>query len=600
MGVLQPADAVPDAVPDAAAGAYDHYARLVRRLLDVPIGLVSLVEPTRQVFHGASGLPPDLDAERQTPLTHSFCQYVVADAAPLVIRDARLDERLRDNPAIPDLGVVAYAGWPLRDETGLVVGSLCAIDHDPRVWTEVEVATLADLAAACSAEIGARSSHLRTSAALRVAEQLGQRSRVLLDLSTGLGGTETLADVVTAVARVSTRHLGCERAGIWLRPAERVVGHLGRPPVPLEADATETLHFQEDADSSWLSATTFAVLPLDTTNPLGTALVTGRPVYYGDRATQNDQHPHLANPHQLGEARAFVPLRAGEVDYGAMALVWPGVRRFSDEDRATIEAMASYTAQALQRATLHQERLDVALTLQQALLPRLPRPGTLELAGRYLPAAARAQVGGDWYDAVLMPSGATQLMIGDASGHDVSAAARMGELRSMLRMAALSAHEHPAGALELLDDALRALDVDTVASAVLARLEPPATPGLPHRLVWSNAGHPSPLLLEPTGRGRLLDDPEAEDADLLLGVDPEHSRHEREVALEPGAVLLLVTDGLVERRDACISVGLERLREAAQAAAGLSLDDLLDHLLTVLVPERPEDDVAVLAVRVRA
>lgn len=596
--MLQPADAA----PTDPTGAYDHYARLVRRLLDVPIGLVSLVEPTRQVFHGASGLPRELDAERETPLTHSFCQHVVADAAPLVVEDARLDERLCDNLAIRDLGVVAYAGWPLRDETGAVVGSLCAIDHEPRPWTADEVATLADLAAACSAELGARSSHLRTSAALRAAEQLGERSRVLLDLSTGLGATETLADVVTAVARVSTRHLGCERAGIWLRPVDRVIGHLGRPPVPVEADARETLHFQEDADSSWLSATTFAVLPLDTTNPLGTALVTGRPVYYTDRATQNGDHPHLANPHQLGEARAFLPLRAGDVDYGALALVWPTAREFGDEDRLTVAALASYTAQALQRATLHQERLDVALTLQQALLPRLPHPETLELAGRYVPAAARAQVGGDWYDAVQMPSGATQLMIGDASGHDISAAARMGELRSMLRMAALSAHEHPAGALELLDDALRALDVDTVASAVLARLEPPAEPGRPHRLVWSNAGHPSPVLLDAAGRARLLDDSDADgsaDADLLLGVDPEHARHEREVALEPGAVLLLVTDGLVERRDTCLTVGLERLREAAQSAAGRPLDDLLDHLLTVLVPEHPEDDVAVLAVRVR-
>lgn len=590
--MLQPSS---EAGTRAETGAFDHYARLVRRLLDVPVGLVSLVEPDRQVFHGASGLPPEVEAERETPLTHSFCQYVVADAAPLVVDDARLDERLRSNLAIRDLGVVAYAGWPLRDASGEVVGSLCAIDTEPRSWAEDEVATLADLAAACTAELVAHSNRDRTMAALRSAEQLGERSRVLLNLSTGLGSTETLADVVTAVARVSTRHLGCERAGIWLRPADRVVGHLGRPPGAADERATETLHFQQDADSSWRSAATFAVLPLDGTNPLGAALLAGRGVYYGDRASQNLEHPHLVNPHQLGEARAFVPLRAGDVDYGAMALVWPGTRSFSDEDRVTIAAMASYTAQALQRATLHQERLDVALTLQQALLPRLPTPATLELAGRYLPAAARAQVGGDWYDAVLMPSGATQLMIGDASGHDISAAARMGELRSMLRMAALAAEAHPATALSLLDDALRSLDVDTVASAVLARLEPPATPGGAHRLVWSNAGHPPPVVLEPSGQARLLD----ADPDLLVGVDPEQPRVEQELLLEPGTVLLLVTDGLVERRDTCLTVGLECLRDAAQQAAGRPLDDLLDHLLTVLVPEVPEDDIAVLAVRVR-
>ena len=93
--------------------SFDRYARMVRRALGVPVALVSLVEEDRQVFVGAEGLAPAYQEARETPLTHSFCQWVVHDQAPVVTDDARLDERLRDNLAIPDLGVVAYAGHPI-------------------------------------------------------------------------------------------------------------------------------------------------------------------------------------------------------------------------------------------------------------------------------------------------------------------------------------------------------------------------------------------------------------------------------------------------------------------------------------------------------
>ena len=93
---------------DESLPTFDHYALLVRRLLHVTIGLVSLVEPDRQVFRGADGLPDLLDNVRETPLSHSFCQYVVKGASPLVISDSRRDARLAGNPAIEELDVIAY------------------------------------------------------------------------------------------------------------------------------------------------------------------------------------------------------------------------------------------------------------------------------------------------------------------------------------------------------------------------------------------------------------------------------------------------------------------------------------------------------------
>ncbi|MGA9746365.1 MAG: GAF domain-containing protein, partial [Nocardioides sp.] len=136
--------------------SFDRYARMVRRTLGVPVALVSVVEEHRQVFPGAEGLPDPYQESRETPLSHSFCQYVVEDDRPLVITDARVDARLHDNLAIPDLGVIAYAGWPLVDPDGRTIGSLCAIDSEPHPWTKSELDALADLAAACSAELAQR------------------------------------------------------------------------------------------------------------------------------------------------------------------------------------------------------------------------------------------------------------------------------------------------------------------------------------------------------------------------------------------------------------------------------------------------------------
>ena len=202
----------------AVDASFDRYARLVRRIVDCDVALVSLVEPDRQVFAGTDGpLPADVQAARETPLSHSFCQHVVADGAPLIITDAREVERLCANLAIPDLGVVAYAGWPLTGHDGRLIGSLCAIDFAPRAWAREDIAALEDLAAACSAELSQR--FLRDLEADRAREtyHLNQRSRVLLQLSEGLSRTETLRDVATALQDIAIGQLGCLRAGFWLR-----------------------------------------------------------------------------------------------------------------------------------------------------------------------------------------------------------------------------------------------------------------------------------------------------------------------------------------------------------------------------------------------
>lgn len=128
------------------AEGFDRLTDLVRRVLAVPVALVSLVDESRQFFKSQAGLKEPWASRRETPLTHSFCQYAVAAQEPLVVSDAREHPLLRDSLAIPDLGVIAYAGMPLIDEQGHALGTLCAIDTQPRFWTAEQIELLRDLA----------------------------------------------------------------------------------------------------------------------------------------------------------------------------------------------------------------------------------------------------------------------------------------------------------------------------------------------------------------------------------------------------------------------------------------------------------------------
>lgn len=125
---------------------FDRLTALASRLLDVPVALVSLVTDDRQFFKSCIGLPQPWATDRETPLSHSFCQYAVGTNAPLVVEDARTDPVLTTNLAIPDLGVVAYAGMPIRSKDGQALGSFCVIDSKPRSWSADELAIVSDLA----------------------------------------------------------------------------------------------------------------------------------------------------------------------------------------------------------------------------------------------------------------------------------------------------------------------------------------------------------------------------------------------------------------------------------------------------------------------
>jgi hypothetical protein len=135
---------------------FDRLARLAARVVNAPVALVSAVDRDRQFFKSCLGLPEPWATRRETPLSHSFCQHVVAAREPVIVSDARKDERLLDNLAIRDLGVIAYLGVPLITRGGHAVGTLCVIDHEPRIWTNDEISLVKDVAAAVVTEITVR------------------------------------------------------------------------------------------------------------------------------------------------------------------------------------------------------------------------------------------------------------------------------------------------------------------------------------------------------------------------------------------------------------------------------------------------------------
>ncbi len=139
-----------------AEPAFDRLTRLAARVLNVPVALVSLVDENRQFFASCIGLPQPWADKRETPLSHSFCQYVVRSGKPLLIEDARVHPLVKTNRAIAELNVIAYAGMPLITSSGNVLGSFCAIDGRPRVWTSEEVDVLRDIAASVVTEIELR------------------------------------------------------------------------------------------------------------------------------------------------------------------------------------------------------------------------------------------------------------------------------------------------------------------------------------------------------------------------------------------------------------------------------------------------------------
>ncbi|WP_255363352.1 PP2C family protein-serine/threonine phosphatase [Geodermatophilus sp. DSM 45219] len=338
-------------------------------------------------------------------------------------------------------------------------------------------------------------------------------------------------------------------------------------------------------------------------NPMATALLTGEPIHLPvidpalvEPALGDDEEVRAAWERLDSTSITVVPLRARAETFGVLALVNTSARPPHGEmEIATAVEVARRASLAIDNARLYGRQLAVAETLQRSLLTPPPQPDDLEIAVRYLPASSTLHVGGDWYDAFQQPDGATLLVIGDVVGHNVDAAAAMGQVRSILRGIAYDRQEEPARVLTRVDAALTGLRIGTLATALIARLEqPPELAGTGRRVLrWSSAGHLAPLLLHGDGRVETLEAA----PQTLLGAESTRPRTDAVAEVSAGDTLLFYTDGLVEQGRTGIDEGTDRLVAAVRELGPVPVDRLCDALIERIVGRRPEDDVAIVAVR---
>ena len=568
------------ATPDEA---FDRFARLVGDLLDVPVALVSLADADHQFFPGEVGLAQPWSAQRQTPLSHSFCQHVVDLGTPMVLADARLHPDLRHNLAVPDLGVVAYAGMPLTDLEGRVLGSLCAIDDKPRDWTAEQLRTLADLAAACSSELRLRIALYGAEQARRRAEEANGRLELLAGLAGILAGT---LDITTML-----RYLGDTM--VPLLADWSLVTMLGPDGTPRDVTAAHRDPARAEDVAHFAELMRTRLSPDSITRKV---LRTGRPVLGSIGALADVRRgtigPELAEiAARLGFASHLsVPIIDGGRTLGCITLVnGPQRQRFDGSDLLVAEDVGRRAGQAIGNSRMYGEQRHVAHVLQDSMLTELPVTAALELAARYQPAADRVEVGGDWYDAFRQPGGELIAAIGDVAGHDIEAAAIMGQLRNLVRGNAYGRPDAVDELMTRLDETIRGLRIRAAATAILVRLCADDAGG--QQVTWCNAGHPPPLVVRADGVVQAL----ASMPEPLLGLNRAVRRTSRQAHLAPGDTLMLYTDGLIERRDRTIDEGMAELVTQLDGTQRLRLDDFCDLLLTTA--HHREDDVALLAVR---
>jgi hypothetical protein len=254
---------------------------------------------------------------------------------------------------------------------------------------------------------------------------------------------------------------------------------------------------------------------------------------------------------------------------------------------AFLRLIAGSLGQALDRAAALEAERGITVAMQRDLLASPPDLPGIDIAVRYRPAAERAQIGGDWYDAFELRNGRLTIVVGDVTGHDANAAAAMAQVRNLLRGIAYTCQEPPATVLAGLDDAMQGLAIDVFATAILGQLEGNA-------LEWCNAGHLPPVLVEPGGAAHLLATP----PEAMLGIAPADRRDHR-VVLEPGAALVIYTDGLIERRGVSLTDSLRWLVSELDGCAGMAAEEIADHVIA-RIEEPAEDDIALLVLRMGA
>ncbi|MFE4749942.1 SpoIIE family protein phosphatase [Streptomyces mirabilis] len=356
------------------------------------------------------------------------------------------------------------------------------------------------------------------------------------------------------------------------------------------------LRVSTDAGIAMWEAGVMQGLPLAHPSALPEAIRTGKPQFIPNREDYMRRWPHGAEFPRLGRlgsdyAVSIMPLaEAGNQPLGGWLVTYASGHQPSLDERTLVGTLADLAGQALRRIRLQQARVELATALQKTMLPRLPEHlAGLEVAARYRPSRDGLDIGGDWYDAFEMPDGAVALEIGDVQGHDVAAAALMGQVR--LSMRAIAAQERdPGTVLMRTNELLTTMVPPRFASCTMLHLDP-----RDGQVTGTSAGHVPLLCARKDGSHSVRELP----GGPVLGVVPDTVYGEETFTLDEDSVLVMVTDGVVEGPGLTLDAGLERAGALAGAALrdGLNAEETADRVLDAAVAVDHLDDVAVLVVR---
>jgi len=561
-----------DSKPDES---FEQLARLAAAVLGVPWVFLTLVDAHRSFWVSAVGVDPDPDTGMygENRVGDSFCQYVIASDGAVVIDDARLDPRSDANPSIDSMGVVAWAGFPLRSTDGEVVGTFCAVDRVAREWSGEDITLLRALASAAT-------SHLQLRAALTAAhesahelraemerrEVLVTRATMLAQLAQELSAVSTVEQVSRVVTTTGRDVLGAVFANIAVIDADhRQLRIVHSPPLPPEmAERYSQIGLADDV-------------------PLAHAVTRGETILLADFGMVTDRYPHLVDDTiDAGlESTASIPLfRADRSVAGAVGVGWSGPMVFTPILRSALTTVSEMCAQALDRSQVGDARTQFVRSLQYALLSSTPVRIGLDIAAEYIAANDALGFGGDWYDFIHISPTRTALVVGDVCGHGIEAAARMTQIRGAIN-ALVSLHSNQlARVFDRAEQQLHLTCGDFVATLSVHVIDTDT-----NTISYVSAGHPPALLINESGHATLLEDGRRP----VLGLGgpvPKTAWAD----FTPGSILVAYTDGLVEH-DRDFDRGVQVLTDGVLAARGGTAREISNALASA-IPTDARDDIA--------
>ena len=566
-----------DSKPDEP---FDQLARLAAAVLGVPWVFVTLVDEHRSFWFGAAGLDADprTNLYGENPVGDSFCQYVIGADGAVIIDDARLDPRSDSNPSIESMGVVAWAGFPLRSNDGYVVGTFCAVDRVARRWSAEDITLLEALSNAATSHLQLRGAlAAATDAARELREEMERRevlmsrAAILAQLAQELSAVSTVDQVAVVVTTTGRDVLGATFANVAVvddeQPQLRIVHS---PSLPHEM------------------ALRYSLIGMSDDVPLAHAVSRGESIFLADFDAITARYPHLVEDTRAAglQATASIPLfRSDRSVAGAVGVGWGTPMVFTPFIRSALTTMSEMCAQALERSQVGDARTQFVRALQYALLPGIPPRAGLDIAAEYLAANDTLGFGGDWYDFIHISPARTAIVVGDVCGHGIEAAARMTQIRGAIN-ALVSLHSNQ---LHLLVDlAEQQLHLHT--GEFVATLSVHVIDTETDTISYVSAGHPPALLVDDHGGATLLE--HGRRPVLGIGGPVPETAH---VSFPPGSLLVAYTDGLVENeRD--LDQGLQLLSDRVYTARFGTAREISNAVASA-IPSTAHDDIAYTVIR---